>query len=198
MQNKLLAFEYIFAIEITMLIIMKTNNQNPKAMFLHLSAYGQYIFPLGNFVLPLVLWAIMKNDSASLDNHGRRVLNFQLSLWLYSAVLLLIAIPVFMFGVFSHFPADFNFHGTFSELRGITLQEVTGYTIFGILSVILGFAMHFAAFFFVLIGAVKAMNGQPFNYPASIPFFGYVSEETEENTTDASSDITSENTITST
>lgn len=57
--------------------------------------------PVANVFGPLIIWLIRKNSSASTDQHGRAVLNFQLAMTLYFVVLLLLgsivdalAIPV--------------------------------------------------------------------------------------------------------
>ena len=45
--------------------------------------------PVANVFGPLIVWLIRKNSSASTDQHGRAVLNFQLAMTLYFVVLLL-------------------------------------------------------------------------------------------------------------
>lgn len=46
--------------------------------------------PVANVFGPLIVWLIRKNSSASTDQHGRAVLNFQLAMTLYFVVLFLL------------------------------------------------------------------------------------------------------------
>ena len=54
-----------------------TTGQKNTATFIHLSVFTQFIFPLGNFIAPLLIWAALKRDSIFVDNHGRRALTFK-------------------------------------------------------------------------------------------------------------------------
>ena len=56
------------------------------AIALHLSPFASAIFFLFAFT-PLVLWLIRKDQSAFDDDHGREVLNMQLSALLFSIIL---------------------------------------------------------------------------------------------------------------
>jgi uncharacterized Tic20 family protein len=49
-------------------------------MLCHLSALAGFIgVPLGNVLGPLLVWQIKKNESPSVDAHGKAALNFQLT-----------------------------------------------------------------------------------------------------------------------
>jgi uncharacterized Tic20 family protein len=50
--------------------------------------------PAANVFGPLIVWLIRKNSSASTDQHGRAVLNFQLAMTLYFVVLFLLGLVV--------------------------------------------------------------------------------------------------------
>ncbi|WP_375057707.1 DUF4870 domain-containing protein [Zobellella sp. DQSA1] len=52
------------------------------AMFCHLSVFAGLLVPLGNIVVPLVLWLLKRRESAYVDFHGKEVLNFQITLLL--------------------------------------------------------------------------------------------------------------------
>lgn len=60
------------------------------SFFLHLSQYAHTLLPLGGLILPIVLWQIKKNDHPSIDAHGKNVVNWAISLFIYFAV----AIPL--------------------------------------------------------------------------------------------------------
>ena len=63
-------------------------------VFMHLT----YLIPMA-FVPALIMWLIKRNDSPYVDDHGREVLNFQISLFLYMAVaaISIIGIPIAIF-----------------------------------------------------------------------------------------------------
>ena len=78
------------------------------AMICHLLVFCGSVVPLGNFLGPLVLWLMKKDESPFLDYHGKECLNFQISLVIYGLcclplVLVVIGIPMLiavgLFGV---------------------------------------------------------------------------------------------------
>jgi uncharacterized Tic20 family protein len=99
------------------------------------------------------------------------MLNFQLSIFAYSAILVLISLPLLIYGfvdligtncTFSNFEIDFN---------GFHNQKIT--TLIGIAIVAFVLFMFLKIFEFILIiyAAVKASNGEQYKYPLTIPFF---------------------------
>lgn len=74
-------------------------NEKQWIVLTHLSGLGMYIFPFGNIVIPMIIWVSKKQEFPSIDEHGKAVLNFQISItiWLIIAaifVFLLIGLPV--------------------------------------------------------------------------------------------------------
>jgi uncharacterized Tic20 family protein len=68
----------------------RATSDNSWALLIHLSALLHFLgatFPGANVVGPLVLWIIKRNDSAYLDEVGKRVLNFQISWAIYFALM---------------------------------------------------------------------------------------------------------------
>lgn len=47
---------------------------------LHLSALAGYFFPFANFLIPLVIWLLKKDEAPDIDRCGREVLNFNLTM----------------------------------------------------------------------------------------------------------------------
>ena len=74
-----------------------TKHQKNIASLIHISTFAKYLFPFGNFILPLVLWTSNKNDSAFVDHNGKQALNFQISILIYSLVLGFIAFIIALF-----------------------------------------------------------------------------------------------------
>lgn len=56
------------------------------AVLMHLSALLGYFIPLANLLIPLVVWAVKKDESADIDAVGREVINFNLSMLIYAVI----------------------------------------------------------------------------------------------------------------
>jgi hypothetical protein len=53
----------------------------------HASAFLGFLIPaLGQFVGPLIVWLWKRDESPEIDAHGKESLNFQLSVFIYTAV----------------------------------------------------------------------------------------------------------------
>lgn len=52
-------------------------------MFMHFSQLLFLISGIGGIVVPLILWQVKKDEVADMDQQGKEVVNFQLSLLLY-------------------------------------------------------------------------------------------------------------------
>tara|TARA_R110000850_G_scaffold218852_3_gene344432 strand:- start:17412 stop:17783 length:372 start_codon:yes stop_codon:yes gene_type:complete len=61
-------------------------------VILHLSQLLTYITGFGGLLVPLILWAVNKDRVAGMDAHGKEIINFQLSMFLYA----LICIPLIL------------------------------------------------------------------------------------------------------
>lgn len=70
------------------------------ATLLHLSLLSGLIVPYGGLIVPVVIYVIKKDDIPSLQPHWNVVLNWMISVLIYSVVcflLFLIVIGIFMF-----------------------------------------------------------------------------------------------------
>ena len=56
------------------------------AMWCHLGTFAGLLIPLGNFLLPLILWLSKKDDDALVNDQGKESINFQISIFLYGVV----------------------------------------------------------------------------------------------------------------
>ncbi len=70
-------------------------------MLLHLSQLASFVVPLGGVVLAVVMWITHKDKDAEVDAHGRIVLNWLVSFFIYAIVIVplcfvLIGIPLLM------------------------------------------------------------------------------------------------------
>jgi uncharacterized Tic20 family protein len=151
---------------------METNNQKSIATFLHLSTLAQYFIPFGNFIFPIVIWSSFRKNAEFVDRHGRNAINFQLSIFLYTLILALIAIPVLMFTIFRTVPFRDMVYGNDILVENFSFADITGIAIVAIVAVTLFFLMKAAEFFLVIFAAVKAANGEEYQYPLTINFIG--------------------------
>ncbi len=74
--------------------LKRTDNQ--LLVITHLTQLLTYITGFGGLIVPLILWATQKDRVEGMDDHGKAILNFQLSLIVYC----ILSIPlIFLFGL---------------------------------------------------------------------------------------------------
>lgn len=105
---------------------------NSYTMLMHLGQFAGLIIPLGGWILPIVMWATNKDDHKEVDEHGKNILNWLISVTIYAIIC----------GVLS-----------------IIFIGIIGLIILGLLTLI-----------FTTIGAVKAYEGNTWEYPLAIRF----------------------------
>ena len=148
---------------------MLTTHQKNIAALIHLSTLSKYVFPLGNFIVPLIFWTINKDKSEFIDDNGKQALNFQLSLLLYAVVIASLSIPLFFLGVVNHldFPEfwhiyDFDFHITKSQ--GVSVAIIT------LIAAMLTIGVLVFELICIVMATSKANKGEPYKYPITINF----------------------------
>ena len=52
----------------------------------HLSQLLSYVIGFGGFIVPLIIWGSSRNNIKDMDEHGKAIINLQLSLLLYVVV----------------------------------------------------------------------------------------------------------------
>jgi uncharacterized protein len=149
---------------------METTNNKNLATFTHLSTLSQYCIPFGNYIFPLLIWSTNKDKSEFIDYNGKQALNFQLSIFLYSLVLAMIAIPIILITIFSNVPLETVINdGDFME-NHLSVENITGIVIVAIIAILLFVGMKVAEFFLIIYASVKTSNGEKYEYPLTIPF----------------------------
>ena len=148
---------------------MLTTHQKNLAAIIHLSALSKFIFPLGNFIMPIILWTINKDKSDFIDKHGKQAINFQLSILIYTIIIGCLSIPLFLFGVLNTFDFpefwnvyDFDFH--------LSHRDNFNFIIVSILAGLLVLAAFVLEIIFIVIATGKANKGEPYKYPITIKF----------------------------
>lgn len=150
---------------------MTSEVQNPDktvAAFIHLSTFSQFFFPFGNFIFPLIFWMAKKNDPF-VDEHGKQALNFQISLYLYMAFLVMAGIAgVILIGINLNIEEPFylshhlDFTGNPSEAMPLI--------IFVLIMVLLLVSLFILNIYAVISATVKAFEGELYKYPLTINF----------------------------
>jgi uncharacterized Tic20 family protein len=124
-------------------LILKEDNST-----LALLHYSQLLNFFGFFglIIPLILWSSKKNEIKNMDEHGKHVLNFQLSLLLYSFILAFLFLISF-----------------------ILMFILIGFILIAILSLI---AIPLGILFIIypIIGGIAASKGEFYKYPFTIKF----------------------------
>ncbi|GAA3737144.1 MULTISPECIES: DUF4870 domain-containing protein [Flavobacterium] len=156
--------------ETTSPLIMEKTSEKNTAAFTHLSTLSQYIIPFGNYIFPLIIWTSYKDKSEFADHHGKQALNFQLSILLYSLILALIAIPIFITVFLQNLPIEAVFNDDDFVIRNFNIQANIGILSVGITAVVLFAVLKFVEFFLVIYASIKASNGELYKYPLTIPF----------------------------
>lgn len=70
---------------------MKKNRQ--LLVFTHLSQLLDYVTGIGGFIVPLVIWLTNRDKIVDMDEQGKSILNFRLSMFLY----LILCVPMILF-----------------------------------------------------------------------------------------------------
>lgn len=147
-----------------------TNNHHNIAAVIHLSTFGKWLFPLGNLILPIVLWTINSKKSAFIDNHGKQAVNFQLSMTLYTVILAFVGGGVILGSMITGGPQlweqlDGNAF-PFNNNMGIFTTIIASGFICGTAILVLSIT----DFVCTIQAALKARDGLPYHYPLAINF----------------------------
>lgn len=147
-----------------------SSNEKSISSLIHLSTLCQYIIPLSNYILPLLIWSSKKESSEFINHQGKQTLNFQLSMLVYTLLLGIIAVPTFFYwlvNIISSVETSGN-EVTFNTL--FLNQDVTGVVVVGIVTFGLLILSKVTEFFLIIYAATKSANGVYFKYPLTINF----------------------------
>ncbi len=153
-----------------------TKHERNLGAIIHASTFSKYIFPFGNFIVPLVLWAANKENYKFIDYNGKQALNFQISILLYALILGIFSVPLILGfipnlwegGVFSLDELDhinklhFNFDGRYRG-NGWLLIPIG---VAGLLQI----ALFIVNLVFTILATIRTNEGKYFKYPITIPF----------------------------
>jgi uncharacterized Tic20 family protein len=120
-------------------------------IFCHLGALSIYLgVPLGNILVPLIIWLLKKDDLPLVDEHGKQSLNFQISLMLFAVITAIFYVVVLM---------------------GLYLVTAAYFPRVALVFIPLLFAAFLIVHLvFTITAAIKAGNGEVYRYPLAIRF----------------------------
>lgn len=148
---------------------METIANKNTSTLLQLSALTQYFIPLGSFIFPTLIWSIKKNESEFVDYNGRQAINFQLSLFLYSFVLAIVALTIFLTTFFSNMAVIVDTDGEWI-MEQFSLGNITLLTLIAVAALFLVIIIKTAELFLIIYAAVKNNNGERYDFPLTIKF----------------------------
>lgn len=127
------------------------------------------LVPYLGWLVPIILWIIGKEQSKLVNRQGKYILNWYISWFVFSFILMLLFIISLVIGVGS--VANL---ASLSDVDDISPTIITGLLTsggigIGILFIILC-VMSLLCLLFPIIGGIKGLNTQTWKYPFSIPF----------------------------
>lgn len=139
---------------------MTTQNEKTTSALLHLSAFAKYLIPFAGIVVPLIIWQTKKHQSEYVDENGKSVVNFQLSILVYSIVIAIILGITFLNSIVHYIEIE-NAGGDVVPFDLIVVG-ITALSVLGIWTI--------AEFILIIFGTVKANEGTTYKYPLTIKF----------------------------
>ena len=149
---------------------METNSNHTTAAFINLSSLSQYFIPFGSFIFPIIIWSTKKDSSEYVNQQGKETINFQLSLFLYTLLLALIAVPIFLVTLFKTINFEAAINNEDFIFNNLNFENLSGLIIVAIVAVVILCFMKIAEFFLIIYASVQTSKGVNFKYPLTIPF----------------------------
>lgn len=146
-----------------------SENQKNTSAFIHLSTFLKYFFPFANYIAPLLIWTFNK-EKAFVDEHGKQAINFQLSVLVYTILIVLICLPFFII-----FATDFislieAIDHRAGEFSVNNIRNLSGYILLFGLAILLLLGLFVFELYAVINASIHASRGQLYKYPLCIPF----------------------------
>lgn len=148
-------------------VFLSDKNAHTNAVFVHLSGFIKFAFPLLFIIAPILIWTRNKENSF-IDHHGRQAINFHMSMMIYSIILVVLCVVLIVF-----FFTDLI---TFIELIDKQTDSINSYIIWTpwmIWLLVLTIFMTVKFFFEIvvmLIATIRASDGKTYRYPLTISF----------------------------
>ena len=143
---------------------------------IHVSTFSKYFIPFGNFILPLILWTANRKEQGFVDQNGKQVLNFQISLLLYSFTIVVLTVPFIVISIPEIFHIGMLNFNSLNGFNGIDYRFNANLLKLGALLLPVGIALLAQAGLFIMnivytiLAAIRTSEGQNFKYPLTINF----------------------------
>ncbi len=130
----------------------RQHDERAWAMLAHLSVFSGDFIPFGHVFGPLIVWLVKREQYALVDDQGRESLNFQISMSIYTVILVVVAVVAGL----SLAAGDQDV-----GLLGTMIGAGAGLLLIALLD-----------FIFVIVASVKSYRGERYRYPLTIRFLG--------------------------
>jgi uncharacterized Tic20 family protein len=128
----------------------RQHDEHAWAMLAHLSVFSGGFIPFGHIFGPLVVWLVKREQYALVDDQGRESLNFQISMSIYTLILVVVAVVAALSLAAGEQEAG---------MLGALIAAGVGLLLISLLDLI-----------FVIIASVKSYRGERYRYPLTIRF----------------------------
>ncbi|MCY1702813.1 DUF4870 domain-containing protein [Deinococcus sp. SL84] len=133
------------------------------AMLIHLSPLLAFLIPaFGNLLGPLVAWLVYRDRSRTLDDQGKEALNFQISMWIYSTLGVLLLLGLAGLGFLGG--AAGAAAGS-DALAGLGIFSGIGFIFLLMLG---GLFFYVLPIIFMIVAVMSVSDGRPYRYPFTL------------------------------
>lgn len=139
---------------------MITQSEKNTSVALHLSSLAKYLVPFAGIVVPIIIWQSKKDSSDFIDRNGKSVINFNLSILLYSIIVVIIGSIFFVDSIIEIIKTA-NQDVDFIPIKLIVIASVFAFILI---------TWSIIEFILIIVGTLKATNGEVYKYPLTIPF----------------------------
>ncbi len=126
------------------------HDERAWAMLCHLAVFSSVIIPFGHIFGPLIVWMVKKEQYPLVEDQGRESLNFQISMTIYTVIILI----VFIAALLSFIAGDYD-----ARFPVSLILAIGAFILLGIVNLVL-----------IIIAAVRAYKGEKYRYPLLIHF----------------------------
>jgi len=126
-------------------------------MFMHLSQFASSIIPMAGIILPIVMWQQFKDQNEHINQQGKSIMNFMLTIVFCFLAVIFLYILIFVLLIFG---AQEKSVASIFWSFGIMLFLILVLSVSSLVYVL-----------YIILAALKANNGQIGTYPFTIRFF---------------------------
>lgn len=126
---------------------------NTFCMLMHLSQFASSVLPLAGLILPLVMWLQFRKENRKIDENGKEIMNFMLTMLIAGIGFVFVFVLLFV--------------GVLAGSSGNPFISISS----GILFLLLAIGLAIGYLVVIILAAVNANKGEIGRYPMTIKFF---------------------------